>query len=164
MNPLSLDAINASSPYFVSLSKGEYVFQTQSGAIYNVSFDEDMEIAGCISYQFSIRRRIVTDKTFDPNVQNVILSIIYEFFAKNEDILLYTCDNSDHKESARNRLFLRWFQEADAEKQFVIKMADATIDDQHLYFAIIIPKCHPNITDICAEFDSVSAQLTNKPQ
>lgn len=54
MNPLSLDAINASSPYFVSLSKGEYVFQTQSGAIYNISFDEDMEIAGSVSYQFSI--------------------------------------------------------------------------------------------------------------
>lgn len=147
----------------MSLSKGEYVFQTQSGAIYNISFDEDMEIAGSVSYQFSIRRRIVTDKTFDPNVQNVILTIIHEFFNKNEDILLYTCDNSEHKESARNRLFLRWFQESDAEKQFIIKMADATIEDQHFYFAVIVPKCHPRFVEICAEFDSVSSHLTDKP-
>ena len=161
MYNLSLEVINKTTPYKVKYDQGEYVFETETGSIYNISFDEDLQIAGNITYQFCIRRHIIRDKSFDSRVQQTIIAIILEFFKQDENILLYTCDNSDNREAARSRLFLRWFNEVNTMSGFVLKSANTVVEGQGFYFAIIIPRNHPSLEAICSEFDEVAAHLTS---
>lgn len=56
MNSLSLPRINSKSPYKVKLSKNEcfYIFITDQNIIYSISFSEEYEIGGCMSYQLAL--------------------------------------------------------------------------------------------------------------
>lgn len=161
-NPLSLEHINLTSPYKIEkLNDFVFVFHTKANVVYYISFKEDMDIAGLISYQFIIERK--TEKQgYDSDVQGSVIAIINEFFAQNNDILLYICDTSDGRESIRNRLFIRWFKETDITRQFEIKTADAVVDGEGMFFAIIFKKDNPKYDDITNEFDEVSAYLTTK--
>lgn len=167
MKALSLDSINAQAAYLVVAGEsqsGTFLFSTVSGNDYAISFNEDMEIAGCLSYQFVIRRLNNHISGHDPKIQITIMAIIDEFFRQNQDILLYTCDTEDRKEAARNRLFIRWFKEAESSSNFVLKTADTVVEGQGFYFAIIVPKSHPNLAAICSEFDTVAENLSQKPE
>lgn len=161
-HPLSLDNINKTSPCHVEkLTDTVFVFHTKSNVVYYISFVEDMEIVGLQSYQFIIERK--TEKQgYDADVKAVIIAIIKDFFAQNNDILLYICDTSDGRESMRNRLFIRWFKETDKENLFEIKTTDAVVEGEGMFFAIIFKKSNPRYADISKEFDEGSAYLTTK--
>ena len=124
---------------------------------------EDMEIAGCKSYQFSIRRLTDDYSGHDPKVKDTIMAILQAFFDENNDVLIYICDDTDGRESVRNRLFIRWFKEYDTNERFEIKYADAIVEGKGFYTAIILRKDHPHFLDIVNEFDIVAANLTNNP-
>ena len=161
-NRLSLDAINSVSPCKVDTRNGyEFVFHTHTNVVYLISFKEDMRIANEQSYQLIIER--VTDKVaYDTDVKDTIICIINEFFTKNDKILLYICDTADGRESVRNRLFLRWFEESDVNHLYDIKTANATVEGEGMYFAIILKKSNPHYIEIIQEFDTVATELTNK--
>lgn len=163
MIPLSIDEINKTSPYKVNCgSHSNFGFLTTDNIIYDISFMEDMEIAGCQTYQFSIRRITDDYKGYDPKVKDTILAILEEFFNKNQYILLYICDDTDGREAVRNRLFVRWFEEYDNNKRFTIKTANAIVEGKGFYTAIIVENNHPQLHDITQEFDDVASTLTAK--
>ena len=127
MNELSLDYINAKSPYLVKRADdGDYVFQTAKGVIYGIGFIENDPLGGCETYQLSISNQNKLHASYDPDVKNTTLIIVDAFFRENLDGLLYMCDTSDSREAARNRLFLRWFEESAEPERFSIK----TVTDQ----------------------------------
>lgn len=164
MNSLSLIRINQIAPYEV-LDGGflSFRFKTDDNVLYDISFMEDMEIAGCQSYQFSIRRLTEDYSGHDAKVKDTVIAILAEFFYTNNDILLYICDDSDGRESVRSRLFLRWFKECESNARFEIKSADATIEGKGFFAAIILRKDHPHYMEIVSEFDIVASNLTNNP-
>lgn len=103
-HPLSAENINRTSPYKVEkLNDYAFVFHTHNNVVYYVSFEEDMEIAGLDSYQFNIERKS-EKQVYDADVKDSIISIINEFFAQNNDILLYICDTSDGREETRSHI------------------------------------------------------------
>lgn len=159
---LSTENINKTSPYKVEkVNDHAFVFHTIANIVYYISFKEDMEIAGLYSYQFIIERK--SEKLgYDVGVRESIIAIIREFFAQNNDILLYICDTSDGREAIRNRLFIRWFKETDCDNVFEIKTADAIVEGESMFFAIIYKKSNPRYTEISNEFDEACACLTNK--
>lgn len=161
-HPLSTEQINLTSPCKVEkLHEYAFVFHTKANVVYYVSFKEDMEIAGLDSYQFIIERKS-EKQGYDVEVKDSIIAIIKEFFAQNNDILLYICDTSDGREAIRNRLFVRWFKETDSDSLFEIKTADAIVEGEGMFFAIIFKKSNPRYMEIANEFDEVSAYLATK--
>lgn len=54
---LSLDNINAHSPYEVRNSpNGDFVFGTNLGIHYLISFEEEAPLGGCATFQFVIQK------------------------------------------------------------------------------------------------------------
>ena len=68
MNALSVERINATSPYKVWRSdENDFAFLTTKGVLYGVSFSEEMDFAGRQSYQFSLARLNDVKSSLDPN-------------------------------------------------------------------------------------------------
>ena len=161
MKPLSLDHINERSPYYVMLSpKDNYIFETERGIHYSISFEEETPIGGCDSYQFIIEKIDKVRSSHDAKVESTILAILDEFFAEHLDVLLYMCDDSDGREANRNRLFLTWFKKHAAPNRFTIRTASAIVEGKGFYAAIIVENRNPLLETIIADFESTAQALT----
>jgi len=161
MKPLSLDHINERSPYYVMLSpKDNYIFETERGIHYSISFEEETPIGGCDSYQFIIEKIDKVRSSHDAKVESTILAILDEFFAEHLDVLLYMCDDSDGREANRNRLFLVWFKKHATPDRFTIRTASAIVEGKGFYAAIIVENRNPLLETIIADFESTAQALT----
>ncbi len=161
---LSLERINAKSPCPVTEVHGGYQFETESSVIYRIRFIEEMPIGGCDTYQFAISRITESNAGFDPDVRATIFIIIDEFFAEYQNVLLYICDTSDGREEARNRLFVHWFTIAASPNRFTIKTANAMVEGEGIYAAIIVENTNPKLAEITRDFDTTTEALMNKPE
>ena len=129
MIDFSLKHILEDSPYDITLSEAGFIFLTDYGIHYRVSFDkEDIILGGCDTYQLILHNVEHVRPAHDPKVEQTVLAIINEFFRSNLEVLLYICDTSDGKESSRNRLFLRWFEKHATPGRFPICTAKACIE------------------------------------
>lgn len=161
MKPLSLDHINERSPYYVMLSpKDNYIFETERGIHYSISFEEETPIGGCDSYQFIIEKIDKVRSSHDAKVESTIFAILDEFFEEHLDVLLYMCDDSDGREANRNRLFLNWFKKHAEPERFTIRTASAIIEGKGFYAAIIVENRNPLLQTIIADFESTAQALT----
>jgi hypothetical protein len=161
MKPLSLDHINERSPYYVMLSpKENYIFETERGIHYSISFEEETPIGGCDSYQFIIEKIDKVRSSHDAKVEQTVLAILDVFFEEHLDVLLYMCDDSDGREANRNRLFLSWFKKHAAPERFTIRAASAIVEGKGFYAAIIVENRNPLLETIIADFESTAEALT----
>lgn len=164
MIKLSLEHINAKSPYEVREKGGSYEFRTEGGILYRIRFLEENPIGGCDTYQFAISKIDNVRSSHDPNISAITFIIIDEFFSEYENVLLYYCDSADHREAGRNRLFIRWFEKAANPNRFTIRTTHVSIEGQELYVAIIVENRNSRLKAITNEFDTTVAALTDKPQ
>ena len=166
MIQLSLDSINESAHYYVMLSpKGGYIFETEGGIHYTISFEEDSPIGGCNTFQFIIEKMENVRSGYDSKVEQTILAIINQFFVEHLDVLLYLCDDSDGREANRNRLFLSWFKKNADPERFTILTANATIEGKGFYAAIIVENRNPMLKSIIEDFETIASALTaGKPE
>lgn len=161
MIQLSLDSINESSHYYVMLSpKGGYIFETEGGIHYTISFEEDSPIGGCNTFQFIIEKMENVRSGYDSKVEQTILAITNQFFIEHLDVLLYLCDDSDGREANRNRLFLSWFKKNADPDRFTILTANATIEGKGFYAAIIVENRNPMLKSIIEDFETTANVLT----
>ncbi len=91
MKELSLHHINSKSPYRVICSdKGDYLFATDKGINYTISFTEEFPLGGCMSYQFCIHNDNKIHGSYDNKISTTIIAIIEEFFLpKLECLTIY---------------------------------------------------------------------------
>lgn len=166
MNPLSLQRINQKAPYHVVRSaKDVYCFSTDRGVDYSIAFMEDNPLGGCDTYQFAIRKISNLAASYDADIEVTVLAIIDEFFFSNLNVLLYICDTSDHREEARNRLFLQWFERNAVPDRFTIRTANAIVEGEGFYAAIIVENRNPKLQAITEEFEETSRLLAqDKPE
>lgn len=141
----------------------QFSFVTRHGLHYEIRFFEEQPIGGCETWQFSFAKAEDTPAAEDPYVRFTLFAVIDEFFTENDNVMLYICDTSDSREAARNRLFIRWFKQSAEPGRFTIRTANATIEGQGFYAAIIVENRNPLLTDITADFDQTAVALTNKP-
>ncbi len=160
MNILSLQRINSKAPYEVKISRNEcfYVFTTDKGIRYSISFSEEYEIGGSMSYQFSIDNIGNSHGSYDKKIKDTIIAIIEDFFIENQDVLLYICDTSDNREAARNRLFLRWFEQY-SPGNFTICTANSKVEGTDFYMAIIVANNNPKKEAITLDFKTTAKAL-----
>lgn len=159
MNKISLERINEKSPYTLKEINGGFEFHTSKGTCYRIYFVEESPIGGCETMQFMLNRVGDSDTHYDPNVSTITFIIIDEFFTENDDVLLYICDTSDHREAGRNRLFLNWFEKAANPKRFVIRTAKAVVEDESIFAAIIVQRTNASLQQILNEFDETAKAL-----
>lgn len=70
---LSLERINENAPYYVMLSpKGNYIFETERGIHYSVSFEEETPFGDCETYQFILEKIDHVRSSHDPKVEMTI--------------------------------------------------------------------------------------------
>ncbi len=162
----SLKRILENAPYDLTLSDNNFVFQTDLGIHYMVSFSkEDIVLGGCATYQLIIRKIEEEKSPHDPKVEATILAIVREFFRSNLEIMLYLCDTSDGREKYRNRLFLTWFDRNVEKNHFTICKAHATVEGEGLFLCIIVDNRNPKLKDITDDFEEKAALLTEgKPE
>lgn len=166
MIQLSLDSINEHDVYYVMLSpRGSYIFETDKGIHYTISFEEETSFGGCETYQFVVEKREQVRSAHDPKVELTkveltILAIVNQFFLENLDVLLYMCDDSDGREANRNRLFLTWFRKHAAPDRFTIRTASAVIEGTGFYAAIIVENRNPLLETIIEDFERTAQVLT----
>ena len=158
---LSLQRINASSPYHITLENDNgFHFKTDLGIHYIIFFDEERPYGECDTYQFIIQKLDNKPSPHDPKVEQTILAILNEFFEEHLDVLLYMCDDSDGREANRNRLFLVWFKKHAAPNRFTIRTANAIVEGKGFYAAIIVENRNPLLETIIADFESTAQALT----
>ncbi len=165
MNALNLIQLNLRSPYEVwSDSDNIYYFETDHGVKFKIFFGDDAPIWKSGAYTFDIQNTNHKTSPNDEKVKKTIISIIEEFFKYNADILLYICETGDNKQAMRNRLFVRWFNEYNFQKDFVLRTAMVKDGKQENFAAIIVQRIHPDLESILMTFDETISYFKDKPQ
>lgn len=72
----------------------------------------------------------------------------------------YIFDTSDHREGVRNRLFLNWFDRNAEPGAFVIRTANAKVENEEIYAAIIVDRRNPKLNDVLTEFAAMADVLS----
>jgi len=74
---LSLERINAKSPYQVTEAHGGYEFRTEKGVLYRIRFLEENPIGGCDTYQFAISKVDDIHSSHDANISAVTFILFW---------------------------------------------------------------------------------------
>lgn len=163
MIKFSLRRILEHAPYELVLAENNFMFKTDFGIHYSVSFNkEDIVLGGCATYQLIIRKIEEKRSRHDPKMETTILAIINEFFDSNMEVMLYLCDTSDGREESRDRLFLSWFERYDNYKRFTICRAHTKVEGEGLFLCIVVDNRNPRLKAITDEFEEQAAMLTDE--
>ena len=159
MNRLNTNHINDRAPYDVAYDEeGTIVFSTDYGVDYSVTFDDDAN-PYYTAYWFNLSNMNNATSPGDKKIAQTVICIIEEFFIKNPDILLYMCSTDEGQQAQRARLFLRWFNGAEQQKQYVIRTTEVKgigpdNKPRKEYVAFIVQRSNPNLDEITQLFDA----------
>ena len=159
MNRLNTNHINDRAPYDVAYDEeGAIVFSTDYGVDYSVTFDDDAN-PYYTAYWFNLSNMNNAASPGDKKIAQTVICIIEEFFIKNPDILLYMCSTDEGQQAQRARLFLRWFNGAEQQKQYVIRTTEVKgigpdNKPRKEYVAFIVQRSNPNLDEIIQLFDA----------
>lgn len=154
MKALDLGNINLLAPYTVAELHGNFLFRTDHGIEYVVSFDED-DNALYTAYWFNLTNPSHAKSPSDVKIAQTVICIIEEFFRQNPDILLYLCSTDGGQQAQRARLFLRWFNGAEQQKHYIIRTAEVKGEGTDKeYIAFIAQRSNPRIETLLQYFES----------
>ena len=128
MNKLNLKNINLQAPYTVHEREDkqhEFYFWSDFGIVYDINFTPNDSIipSGAIEVGINNREKKVSPR--DPKFLKTLTVIIEEFFACNNDVMLYLTETGDGRQKFRNRLFVIWFNNYENRHKYVLKTAEA---------------------------------------
>ena len=166
MTPLSIDKINAQTPYRVKLFEqdGSYRFETDNDVKLAVSFMYDDMIIQEGAYQLIIANLNNKKSPRDNKVKDTIMPIVEEFFNENQAALLYICSTGDGRQSMRSRLFAFWFNVSKHRYSYSTMSTSLVDSDGVLNEAtIIVRNDNPNMVQLINEFSETAQLLSHKP-
>lgn len=166
MNKLNLKNINLNSPYVVyerEDKQHEFYFWSDNGVEYDIGFAPNNSIIPSGAIEVGINNREHKASHRDPNFLKTFTAIIEEFFACNDDVMLYLAETGDGKQQFRNRLFVIWFNTYENRHQFVMKTAEGKLEDQDNFMALIAKVDNPRLNQAMEEFDETAEILFGEP-
>ena len=167
MQSLSLEHINEKSSYQVEPTDkdGCYQFFTDGVVHYFIGFIEDDVLFVKNSYQLIIANLNNHKSPRDSKVRDTIVSIVDEFFNRNNSTLLYICETGDDKQRMRSRLFEYWFSTYNRKALFTMMSSSIVDADGIVNFAtIILRNDNPHLSEVITEFTESIQLLSQKPQ
>ena len=167
MNPLSLEAINASAPYEVTEGREEnfYEFFTVHDVHYSVGFMEDDILMQEEAYQLIVVNVNHRSSPRDAKVRDTVIGIVDEFFRANNTTLLYICETGDGKQSMRSRLFEYRFASYKRKAYFTL-LSSSIVDADGIvnYATLIIRNDNPRFAQVVTEYTKSIQLLNQKPE
>lgn len=161
MIELSADRINKYSDYQVrQISDKTVEFDTDYGVEYHINFMEDNSVWEENAYQFVIINKNRKSSPNDEKLKQTLFRIIEDFFIENTNILLYICETGDGRQSARSKLFLRWFRNYDSAENFFLQESEGITN----YTALIVKRSNPQFTEIVKTYTETIELLKDKPE
>ena len=160
-----MTTVNSSAPYDVSQAgEGCYQFFTSHGVHCSIEFVLDDSLMTHEAYHLVIVNVNHHRSPNDVKLRDTIISIIDDFFDKNNSTLLYICETGDRRQAIRNRLFERWFYTYKRKNQYTF-VASSLKDDDGVenYAAIIVRNDNPQLSAIVNEFTETISLLSSKP-
>lgn len=159
------------SPYNVKSIEGGYEFATDFGLTYQIFFLDcsslfqdlplNSEFAFSFSFSFAILNNSPEEKIpLDSKVELTIAEVIKTFFERNDRLILYTCDDSDGKESARDRKFNHWFIKNNTDHQLIKLDKKITVENKILYNTLIFKSNTPHSANIENSFHSLCEEFS----
>jgi hypothetical protein len=149
-----VDVVNKTSPYKISLKEEGlcFYFETDNGLTYNVSLIKNRYIPIERAYFIAFESVSSKKNKHDPKIGETIITIISSCIDSAENIIIFTCDNSDKKQDAKNTLFQKWFKKYIKRDYYRYdKSPDKTFDG--VYASFICSKNNPNIAEYTAIFN-----------
>lgn len=162
MLKISIDKINLLSPYEVTYADdfGALRFITNQGRTYRVGFVEESLMSFPGVYQFFIQADTHTRN--DAELFATIISILEIYFESGALALSYICDTRDGRQSARNRLFISWFNNYPFNSEYTFINKRLEVEDTEYYISLIVRMDDPLSESVLSEFKEVVAELENE--
>ena len=151
--------MNILPPYNFTFRGDEYLFTTDNGVFYSVTFSDAayyfVDFPDYLSIsEFSIKVLQVGESISPPSdkrVEATIVAILKAFFSVHTNSIIYVCDNLDNRHHARHRKFDTWFrQNQDATLEKFDNHFD--IEGVEILASLIIHAANPYKTDIIRRF------------
>lgn len=121
-----------SSAYEVIRIENGYVFLTDNGVWYKISFIKSNPYIKPVEYSDNIYSfSFDCDKdngSEDSKICNTIAKSLFEFMQNPNNIIYFICDVNDNRQALRNRLFERWYRKHANNK---IKKINTTFIDEN---------------------------------
>lgn len=151
---------NLPNPYNVVKTEDfDYTFVTKDGIVYRAYFLDvsylHPEFTDAYSFNIEPVGNIDTTRhPIDRRIGITIVSILKEFFKKNENSMLMACDNLDGKENKRRKLFDRWYDKYN--NNALIKLDAALENDVYkLHVSMYIGKMNPKLELLISAFNEL---------
>lgn len=151
---------NLLNPYKVIETEDfDYTFITKDGVVYRAYFLDVSYLHPQFSdaYSFNIEPVGNADSTrhpIDKRIGMTIVSILKEFFKKNENSMLMACDNTDGKEDKRRKIFDRWYEHYNDNS--LIKLDAALANEVYkLHVSMYIGKSNPRLELLISAFNEL---------
>lgn len=133
-------------------SYNSYFFRTSIGIIYEVKFKPsdylfNEPVVDDSVFEFVIQ--IAENPTgkrppLDKRIAPTIAAIFNEFFQVHKRVVVYICDTSDSKATARHRKFNQWFEAFRGLAYFKLDLGVDDLDGTTYYTSLIFRADNPN--------------------
>lgn len=162
---ISIEAINERSPYkVIPAEEDSFLFITKNGIKYSVGFVNDFSFLDEGVYQFFISNVEHKHDAEDADVFLTIKIVIEEFFAQNQAVMLYICDNMDDRQAYRDRLFRIWFNTYVENTSYTMYNDHVLVDNIRYFASILLRKDHPKHNEVIALFHDFVQSIPDKLQ
>ena len=156
MVTLSAEHINSTAPYQVETIDALSVsFVTDYGVCYDVGFYVDHLFNLEDAYHFYISNANNRPSPNDPKVLQTVIAVIEEFFRQEPTVMLYICDPRDHRQAARNRLYLHWFESYINSSDYRLYSESVVYKSVDYYAGLIMRKDNPYCDEVIAAFHDI---------
>jgi hypothetical protein len=146
-------------PYLIQkIDEFTYGFTTSKGIEYYCSFLSYAEYFAnhpdIAPYFFSFNlalkdRKIKLPPGTDKRIADTVVSIVGDFLISQTNAVVYVCDNSDGKESARARKFLSWFNYIDHPSHNIIEVtSNFNAGGMFIYSSLLVNKKNKRFTEM----------------
>lgn len=161
MKQLSLLSINEKAPLKVSTASDAFMFEAEQTK-YIVGFVEDEAIATKGVYQLFLMNKDGSKNTLSKEIYQTVVVIIEEFFKENDNAILYICDISDNRQTARDRLFSIWFNSYEKKEDFTLERTSVDFDGTKYHAAMLISNSNPHYKEFLNAFNDFTMKFKTK--
>ena len=148
------------NPYeFKQIEKRDFRFSNSNGIKYQVYFSDGSGYFDELYFSkyiniFGFRPLSKTDFRYDSRTVETIICILVSYLRQDNYLVMFVCDESDEKQSNRNRLFNIWFKKYNDGSFEKLDL----VFEQHTYVSAILARNNPFYLDFKHSFPTLGEE------
>lgn len=155
-------------PYnFISYKPDYYTFITTNGCeyhcyffVFDAAFSQYPDLSTKV-FGFNLELRVKPEGEIglDKRIAETVVTILKEFLNKEENAVVYICDNSDQREKARFHKFTNWFRTYDDGSIIQLKGV-IRAGNTNILNTMLIHKNNPQINQFIEAYEILTSIYT----